>query len=156
LTTVTQCSNGHSFNSMATLSSANTLLFVCNIQFYLPCAALLTPVKGLHLQFATAQMVILGYSEKIKKSTALIANSVKIMGWWWWWDVMPHGLVNTNEHYTGTCCPHIQGRQNSSPNCLYLHGVTSPPYKRNGNSLTLQYMLNTKAKSKITCGYAAQ
>jgi hypothetical protein len=47
----------------------------------------------MHLQFATAHLVILGYSEKIMKSKALIAYSMKTMGWW---DVMPHGLVNTN------------------------------------------------------------
>jgi hypothetical protein len=46
-----------------------------------------------HLQFSTAQLVILGYSEKIMKSKALMAYSMKILGWW---DVMPHGLVNTN------------------------------------------------------------
>jgi len=53
-----------------------------------------------HLQFVTAQLVILGYSEKI--------------------------------------------------------GAISPPYERHGNTLTVQYILNTKAKSKITCGYAAK
>jgi hypothetical protein len=83
------------------------------------------------------------------KSTALMAYSM-IMGWW---DMIPHGQVNMCKHFTGTCCPHIQGRQNCSPPyslylCSYLHGVTSPPYKRHGNNLTVQYKLNTQSKQK--------
>jgi hypothetical protein len=74
----------------------------------------LNSCKGLcTYPITAAQLVILGYSEKIMKYTALMANSMKIMGRW---DVMPQEPA----------VPIFRADRNLLQTNLYLHGATSP------------------------------
>lgn len=52
-------------------------------------------------------------------SVVLMAYSMKIMGCW---DVMSHSLINTYQHFTGTCAPifRVDCKNSSPPNCLYI------------------------------------
>jgi hypothetical protein len=69
-----------------------------------------------HLPIATALLVILGYSERIMKYMALMANSMKYTGWW---DVMPQetavplfrvdrNLLQTVCTFMGSHLPHTK------------------------------------------------